>query len=380
MSETAQEEVAAVNTAEEGAVACPAMNTDDYIQWDSNAVARWCASSLQVPQEHPVIANIIDNDISGDLLPDLSFDDYKDLCDGSSHDAVRLRLCVNKLVASDRAGSGDSLSAAEDDMTAVLQNLYIALDQKLQDYSTQYSKLRSEILDVVKTRQQAPSHASAAPEFTEVPRNQPTFAGMRTPSLSRHNTTSNRSLSPIAQSPTGQIFQQPHHKSHSNSSVSIGSGAAPQKPRLPSSVSAPHVEYAQGVQASNAAANEALKQLRASKEDSCEKILKNAMKRHNLDERDWRQYVLVICYGDQERPLELNETPVTIFKTLKQQGLHPSIMLRRRGDFEELVVNGNNNNSLPSLRSDLGSNENLHDPHATGSGNLNYSVTPGGRL
>lgn len=86
--------------------------------------------------------------------------------------------------------------------------------------------------------------------------------------------------------------------------------------------------------------NEPLKQLRASKEDSCERILKNAMKRHHLNEQDWKQYVLVICYGDQERILDLEEKPVVIFKNLKQQGLHPAIMLRRRGDFEELNMSG----------------------------------------
>ena len=79
-----------------------------------------------------------------------------------------------------------------------------------------------------------------------------------------------------------------------------------------------------------------MKQLRASKEDSCEKVLRNAMKRHNLNEADWRQHVLVICYGDQERVLDLDEKPVQIFKSLKQQGLHPAIMLRQKGDFEEV--------------------------------------------
>ena len=96
--------------------------------------------------------------------------------------------------------------------------------------------------------------------------------------------------------------------------------------------------------------NEALKQLRASKEDSCERILKNAMKRHNLADQDWRQYVLVICYGDQERLLELNEKPVIIFKNLKQQGLHPAIMLRRRGDFEEVAMMNGSDNVTPGGR------------------------------
>lgn len=56
------------------------------------------------------------------------------------------------------------------------------------------------------------------------------------------------------------------------------------------------------------------------------------MKRHKLND-DWRNYALVICYGDQERILELDEKPVQIFKELKEKGEHPAIMLRQKADF-----------------------------------------------
>lgn len=75
--------------------------------------------------------------------------------------------------------------------------------------------------------------------------------------------------------------------------------------------------------------SEPLKQLRASSDDSCRKILTQAMKRHRIPEHDWSKYVLVICYGDKERILKLDERPVIIFKELQELGKHPAIMLRQ---------------------------------------------------
>ncbi|KAK6455134.1 uncharacterized protein RJT20DRAFT_54900 [Scheffersomyces xylosifermentans] len=80
---------------------------------------------------------------------------------------------------------------------------------------------------------------------------------------------------------------------------------------------------------SQSASNEPLKQLRASTDDSCLKILQQAMKRHHIPRDDWSKYVLVICYGDKERILKLGERPVVIFKELQEMGKHPAIMLRQ---------------------------------------------------
>lgn len=77
------------------------------------------------------------------------------------------------------------------------------------------------------------------------------------------------------------------------------------------------------------AAAEPLKQLRASLDDLCLKILQQAMKRHHIPRDDWLKYVLVICYGNKERILKLAEKPVIIFKELQELGKHPAIMLRQ---------------------------------------------------
>lgn len=365
------------------------INRANYELWSVDEVINWFIPLLNITEDHSLVSNIRLNNINGDVLNDLSFEDCKELCDGSLQDTIKLRLSLNKLKDNNSISYETSLNRnlaeKEENMTIVLKNLCTSLSQRLQDYSTQYSKLRSEILDIVKTRSAIPSrHGSdgSNTEFYEVPKTQPTFTGNITPNLSRKNTMSGKSLSPIAQSPTTrspttQSFQPPQLRNYSNSSMSINTQSqlglgSNQKPKLVATHSSTNVEQGQ----SGSSSNEPLKQLRASKEDSCEKILKNAMKRHGLNDQDWRQYVLVICYGDQERPLELDETPVTIFKSLKQQGLHPSIMLRRRGDFEELMVNGNN--------VDASSYPHNNPTQSSGGFNttnpLEYSATPGGRL
>ncbi|KAI5952639.1 STE50 [Candida jiufengensis] len=104
-----------------------------------------------------------------------------------------------------------------------------------------------------------------------------------------------------------------------------------------------HSPYGQALQqpapiAANSS-NEPLKQLRASTDDSCLKILQQAMKRHHIPRDDWSKYVLVICYGDKERILKLAEKPVVVFKELQELGKHPAIMLRQLADTSAAIEN-----------------------------------------
>lgn len=71
-----------------------------------------------------------------------------------------------------------------------------------------------------------------------------------------------------------------------------------------------------------------LKQLKASTDDTCLKVLQQAMRRHHIPREKWSKYVLVICYGDKERILKLTEKPVLVFKELKVHEQNPTIMLR----------------------------------------------------
>lgn len=71
-----------------------------------------------------------------------------------------------------------------------------------------------------------------------------------------------------------------------------------------------------------------LKQLKASTDDTCLKVLHLAMRRHHIPREKWSKYVLVICYEDKERILKLTEKPVLVFKELQGHEKNPTIMLR----------------------------------------------------
>lgn len=293
-----------------------AIVSEDFRKWSAKEVIKWCVSSLDLSEDDPLVEQVLSNDIRGELLSELSFDDCKELCESDLNKAIRLKVSLNKL---QHDGDADSkMQEQQENMVVALKNLYSTVSQRLQEFQSQYSRLRADVLEIVK-------NSNVSPKATL----QHTPHQIQTP---------------------GDYFDGPHH-----SGDSLGTHIAVPTPlpsaisRKTSSLSKPSVSRSistninsEGSGLPTTASNEPLKQLRASKEDSCERILKNAMKRHNLSDQDWRQYVLVICYGDQERVLDLEEKPVVIFKNLKQQGMHPAIMLRRRGDFEELSIGGEN--------------------------------------
>ncbi|CCH58522.1 hypothetical protein TBLA_0A07330 [Henningerozyma blattae CBS 6284] len=223
----------------------------------------------------------LEHGIDGSLLKELEMNDCKEICGGDKKKAVMLKMNLNQLV--DDGGEGE-----RKEIVAALKNLYNCVNQKLIDYQSQYSRLRLDVLELSKS------------------------AGVTTGA--------------------GTVA----------AGVGVGTGTGANSGAIsntPSPTEMDHPSKENLVKESTPSMNEPLKHLRASKDDSCERILRSAMKRYKLNDQDWKQYVLVICYGDQERILELDERPVVIFKNLRQRGLHPAIMLRRRGDFEELDIN-----------------------------------------
>lgn len=312
------------------------INLSDYLKWDVNNVVQWCISSLQIKESDVLCANILNNEITGDLLPDLSLDDCKDLCQSNESNslnnedetlkkAIQLKIMINKLKNSEQTSiDQEKLDEQQENMTIVLKNLYSTVTTKLQDYQSQYTQLRMDILDLVKNSDPIVEHTSTTSIIKDQVESdeatlQPQRPSMKHSGSSRRSHSSRPSESSIQTSqrrpetPVTDVSRPAFNNSHSMGNISTTE-----------TVSSP--SHADG----------ALKQLRASKDDSSEKILRSAMRRHNLNDKDWRQYVLVIGYGDQERILEPHENPVVVFKNLKHQGLHPTIMLRRRGDFEEL--------------------------------------------
>ncbi|CAH01108.1 Ste50p [Kluyveromyces lactis] len=279
-------------------------------EWSTEEVCKKVKAELGLTDGDTFILDRIrENKITGSTLSEITLADCKELCPDSIS-AVRLKTCINKFVDTEE-------QAPEQELVLTMKGLHQTLNEKLQEFQSNYAQLRLDLLEIVK-------------------RNSGSGSG------------SSQSSQQLQHQPSSQDYfdRAPHHSSHTPSSPKYRSNSNPGLPPQSSStrnVSSSHIATTPGsantpggAGVSSAPSSEPMKQLRASKEDSCEKVLRNAMKRHNLNETDWRQHVLVICYGDQERVLDLDEKPVQIFKSLKQQGLHPAIMLRQKGDFEEV--------------------------------------------
>ncbi|KAE9375817.1 hypothetical protein N431DRAFT_332847, partial [Stipitochalara longipes BDJ] len=73
---------------------------------------------------------------------------------------------------------------------------------------------------------------------------------------------------------------------------------------------------------------EIFKSFRVSMEDPCYKVLPAALKKWNIND-PWKQYVLYIVYGENERCLGMDEKPLMIFKQLDKEGKKPMFMLRK---------------------------------------------------
>ncbi|EJS44535.1 ste50p [Saccharomyces arboricola H-6] len=319
------------------------INNEDYSQWSVDDVITWCISTLELEKTDPLFQKLRDNDIVGDLLPELSLQDCQELCEDDLNKAIKFKILINKLRDTKSEWTDDK---TQEDMVTVLRNLCTTTSAKMQEFQAQYTRLRMDVLEVMKTSSTSSPINMHGPPTTAPSSNNtiiPTSDGVTLPQTDYFDTVHHRQSPSKRESPV-TVFRQPS-LSRSKSLLKDNKNKVPQI-----STNQIHSTATSTANTPGPSPNEALKQLRASKEDSCERILKNAMKRHNLADQDWRQYVLVICYGDQERLLELNEKPVIIFKNLKQQGLHPAIMLRRRGDFEEVAMMNGGDNATPGGR------------------------------
>ena len=335
------------------------LDLNDYLNWTSEMVIQWCIQTLQIDENDQLCRNIRVNNITGELLPELSLDDCKELCligdnvvEKNSETkqenlvkAVRLKIMINKLKSNSNSGTNEILPQQQQMITKALNNLYSMLESKFQDYQSQYLQLKTEVSDLTKQRSYLQNHNACyihsnnenGDEGVTHPKVYRSASNIKTYMSSKTMENLTTSSTPVTPSRNmvhslSRSNLNNNHDQHDNS-VKLES-----IPNQPSPVQ-----------------SEVIKHLHVSQDDSSEKILKSAMRKHNLENEDWRQYILVMGYGDKERIVESHENPVVIFKSLKEQGLHPTLMLRKRGDFKELQSN-------------------------EFSVNYNNDITPGGRL
>ncbi|ORY04337.1 RA-domain-containing protein [Basidiobolus meristosporus CBS 931.73] len=64
-------------------------------------------------------------------------------------------------------------------------------------------------------------------------------------------------------------------------------------------------------------ANEAYKSFRISLDDPCRKVIAGALKKYKIHD-EWKNYCLVVCFGNSERALTPEEKPLQLYQHLKE--------------------------------------------------------------
>ncbi|KAH3684381.1 hypothetical protein WICPIJ_004657 [Wickerhamomyces pijperi] len=362
----------------------PTSNPDplQFLQWSNDEVSKWLIS-LHFTLD--VVSLFKEHAITGETIPYLNDSHFEEM-QIVLKDKIRLKLEINKLLKMASYPDQNSNYTAEletfvdklnQKVTEVIQFRYDEIIEELRgrtggsQTSTETIKpyLKQHQIPTIDTTNSAPirqviTAPSRSKDSTPVSANgnstlktphdlnrpkKPSTATSATSSSSNNRdsqlftptpSTATSATSSSSNNRDSQLFTPtsassspvtPSTLSHTASTTSLAASTAP------STASSATITTA-----SKKPLTEPLKQLRASTDDPCSKILQAAMKRHNLTNADWRNYALVICYGDKERILGLDEKPVLVFKELRAKGEHPAIMLRQRAEsLGDSTGNGN---------------------------------------
>ncbi|KAF8518988.1 hypothetical protein BU17DRAFT_48119 [Hysterangium stoloniferum] len=81
-----------------------------------------------------------------------------------------------------------------------------------------------------------------------------------------------------------------------------------------------------------------LKSFKVSLEDPAWKVLPAALKKYKINNDDWQNYAMFICYGSTERCLSYDEKPLLLFQKLKDAKKNPVFMLKHIRDIRSPIV------------------------------------------
>ncbi|KAI5967026.1 STE50 [Candida pseudojiufengensis] len=370
-------------------------SNDSFLKWDPAQVSTYITSLIK---DRSVGSTFLDNNIDGSLLPFITTEHLKEIGVQSLRTRLLIKKGINDLVASHYKKyqpqafndqeyklnhiniNNNHISLEALNLSTVLiqdsikkfskelknQNLGIASplspnQSEMKKLNDNFIKLKTDLIPLIrlmKDTKPLPTPTLDPGPASSLDSDEDQNTGLsRSESLYNKSPSSNRfSSGSLLSMGTGKIISQSvskysDDKSSSNFKlqkidVSKSTESTKVRPKLneyPSAGSTSSVHSPLGKtsqpQIRSPSHTEPLKQLRASTDDSCLKILQQAMKRHHIPRADWSKYVLVICYGDKERILKLAEKPVVVFKELQELGKHPAIMLRQLADTSAAIEN-----------------------------------------
>ncbi|KAH8111008.1 hypothetical protein DFH11DRAFT_708600 [Phellopilus nigrolimitatus] len=81
-----------------------------------------------------------------------------------------------------------------------------------------------------------------------------------------------------------------------------------------------------------------LKSFKVSLDDPAWKVLPAALKKYKINNDDWQNYAMFICYGSTERCLSYDEKPLLLFQKLKDAKKNPVFMLKHIKDIRSPIA------------------------------------------
>lgn len=169
----------------------------------------------------------------------------------------------------------------------------------------------------------SPTKASTQETIIETPQSSPQRA-------EHDSNASNSRMGPPSVTPDKQRSQALHVPnqppgSNGNASTSTQSTAQPQHPRP-----------------SRQDSSDNLKSFKVSLDDPAWKVLPAALKKYKINNDDWQNYAMFICYGSPgnriERCLSYDEKPLLLFQKLKDAKKNPVFMLKHIKDIRSPIA------------------------------------------
>ncbi|KAG9018370.1 Adaptor for signal transduction [Tulasnella sp. JGI-2019a] len=362
------------------------------LTWDKKTVQEWL-SSIGYGQYN---GNIIEHEISGDVLTRLNFETLHDIGITSASDRLdilqaiyNLKLKHNILIEADDyvpvSEAGKDVVTESTPLERIVQ-MITNKDQRIQHLGQENQRLQQSLLQLEEwvTKSVAlnanglsklewasyskPSLSSAtvAPALGTTPQNAPPASltmrrGRLTLTLKPSEATENTksvldayysSLNPYSSEDKGNL---------PTSQTTIGASTSTKDAEQP-----PGEDRSSGFSS-----------FKVSLDDPCSKVLPAALKKYKITD-DWRLYALFICNGTTERCVSLDEKPFILFKRLKDANKNPVFMLRHIRDIPSPITVARRKAEKKAKEPDTSadSNQAMEAVNAQSSGDTRLHQTP----
>lgn len=335
------------------------------LEWDVDKVGRWI-SYLGLGTYS---ACFIDNGITGDVLIHLDQADLGEIGVRSVGHRLRILKAIYEIIIrQDIPMDGDHyipptvVEAKGDIPASLVQSLEIRdermgyAENEIRKLNEGIHKLREDLLPIFRMAKESkplptPDAPQSSPGNMHVSTSSPTLNVAASPPLQvtsptyasqpQLHTTSNQQQQQQQPSQPGSGLPSPGIKriisKKSIGALSTNSSAArsptqqewfDENSKYKQQQKSATTPGSGGTNSSSSPSSEPFKSFRVTMEDPCYKVLPAALRKYKIS-GDWRQYALMVCYGDQERVLGLEEKPLIIFKELQDAGKRPVFMLRQ---------------------------------------------------